>query len=177
MTAAPWFADVVRQDVVRRLLAYRTSAADRVLESHSAPIDDDQLPALIVYTPMEGTDRSGEAALEYEVTLTLHIEARVKGTALAKASKALGLLISEVLDCLLSDPEFVKKFERIPSRNIRTTFPAGSAVELGEADIVLELVYRDRYEPSLKAPFLGVSFDPPATVPAAATPMSMRQDV
>jgi hypothetical protein len=167
MTAPIWGAAKLREDVAARLLAYRTIAEDHVETSRANPLPDAALPAIVVHTPIETGVAHAEAgsAPEFDATVTLHIELRVIATATETAGQLLDRLVAETLDCLLSDPDWTSRYERITSRNVRTNFPDDASKSIGEADVVLEVHYIDRYEPREAVTFTGADFNPPGMTP------------
>lgn len=136
----------IRNDVMQRLLDANTAAGENVFRARVTPPDEDELPALCVYTPDErGASERGSQHPMFDTTLTLQVDALVMHA--DGYDDKLDALCEELEAALLQSPDFVSQFERIASYNTTTSFHDGGEVPVAAAIITIDLVFTNEFPP------------------------------
>jgi hypothetical protein len=158
-------AAFLRKTVVETLRAANTLAQERVESERTWPTQSDAMPAIIVYDFEESSQdlSGGNTAPEFQVTLTLTVDCRVANAKRRTAEAALDLLCEQVKTYLLTPPVLTSLVDKINSVRLAKTFSAedgkqGAAKHVFIGRLVLELVYRQVFEPNLTAPFTGINY-------------------
>jgi hypothetical protein len=158
-------AAFLRKTVVDTLRAANTLAQDRVESERTWPTQSGKMPAIIVYDFEEnGEDESGgNTGSQFLVTLALTVDCRVESASRQIAEAQLDLLCAQVKVQLLTPPTLTSLVDKIKSVRLAKTFQSeagkqGAAKHVFIGRLVLELVYRQDYEPTFTQPLDGINY-------------------
>lgn len=139
----------IRADVKARLAAAGVMVADRIFGFRTTPLPQNKLPALLIYTNGEDLRSISIGAPRFRVSLELAIEAVCDGATDDGLGDALDDLCAAIKDKLLTDPNWIRQFERISG--VRTDISADVAGDrrLAAAKLVFTLEFVASYPPNL----------------------------
>ncbi len=146
------------------LLKGMTPAGDRVWPTRVMPLRRSSYPAILVYTLDEDMRRDGLSPPQFEHELTIQIQVRTQPTGEDGEGfpddfeDEVDAICEAVLGRLLTNPEWVVRFEQINSVNTRVGFDARGERPLVGALITITGTYRSIWEPVVPDDFASASF-------------------
>lgn len=161
----------IRDLVIQILLDAVPEVAGRIYSARAWPMAPEGLPALLVYAFRERKVLLSTAGgpPDYAVTASLAVHARAEGETEAEAEGWLDVLAGAVEDALLRDADFVARFERIPSVTTEIQLLPGGDRPVGEAVLVFDLEWTERFDPTLPYQLQRASLRGDAVEPADLT--------
>lgn len=157
---------LIREDIVARLLG-KTSVGQRVFASRSIPLPEEKLPAILVSIPRErGQNLAEGGPPRFRTTSTVIIQCVVKEIGAAEVEDTLDLLAEEVEQVLLTDPVFVKQFEKIANYDSQLMQITQGNIELASLAMQIDLQFDDLFPPVVADDFEGLRIKTDAIDPA-----------
>lgn len=158
---------LIRQDLVARLMG-KTKAQNRVYGARTIPLPDEALSAILVTVKRERAEPLGIGGEpNFRNTITVMIEPVVAETKDATHADKLDDLTAEIETVLLTDPEWVKQFEKIAFEEHELNYYTdASQKQIASAAMQFDLTYRTQYEPVVVDDFVTLHLDVDAIDPA-----------
>ncbi len=169
MTTPDLTRKAIRADAVARLKAAATLAGNNVFKSRTSRFGDDVLPGLNVLTSEEQKRGLGEGAPSFRAELTLAVEVLVAET--DDADDTLDDLVDQVEAALMTDPEWVRAFERVVSVDSRMGIANDGDKRHASAVVAFRLQYTAIFDPVVPDDLttLDADFDPDAAAEGRPT--------
>ena len=144
-----WFPFLVQEDLAKRLRAWAGLKGCTMESDRASDVPADWLPFVGVYVTTEEKSCASQTggAAQFNATLTLPIGIRVSATLLESARYQIAEILQQIQCCIFDDVEFLSQWniERINSANVTVKFSSDGEVHIGQAQLVLELIYFDTY--------------------------------
>lgn len=144
-----WYPATVRQQAVSLIAAANTLAGKNVHSNRDTPLEENELPAVVIYLPTERKETKSPSGTDprFTATLTMHIELRVDGTSVETVETRLETLVDQVQNALLTNPVFTRMFEHIGECSVEQAITAQADQHIGRALITMGMQYSDEYAP------------------------------
>lgn len=129
------------RELVKSILMNKTLAGPRVYDSLPYPVDKDDCPCILIYTPTDNaTSRAGHTAL-LESSLTIAIEVRVYEV-FKTSARTLDHIVEAVEDLVLSNETFQSHIESVSSFNTQTGQEDGGQLPFSIAILSITVEYK-----------------------------------
>lgn len=149
---------------IKHLLLNKTDARHRVYDSLPFPVDAEDCPCILIYTPEDrATSRAKHLAI-IEATMTINIEVRCAGQ-FGETSELLDNIIEQIEDLVLSDETFQSEIEGITSINAQTAHEAIKENTFSIAILSISVDYKRNIEPKPDGHYLFASVEVDAIQP------------
>lgn len=150
------------------LLKDATTAGARVYATRLLPPGDPVYPLILVHTDDEGMTANGIGVPQFAHDLTILIDARIDvGSAdPADRENALDRLCEAILNRLLTNPDWVRRFERIAGIRTRISVIDQGGATLLTALIGIGVTFRTVWEPVVSDAFASARVGVDAIAPS-----------
>ena len=156
----------VRKDLVTRLMG-KTIAQNRVFASRAIDLPKDLLAAIIVTADREtATSINLGGSPTFRHTLTVQIEAIVAETKNMALDDRADSLATQIETVLLTDPEWVKKFEKISFESHELAYREEGERLKASVLMRLQLEYVLEHDPAIADDFVTAQVDVDSIDPA-----------
>lgn len=168
-------AALVRRAAVQSLLATPTLALNRVEDHRLDNIPSGDMPRITISADehMEGISQAGTEP-KFEVKLSLLVEAFAERASRWDVVEDIDVLIAQIKNGLLSDPNWVQMSSAIDRIVVRRRFDTRGERYLGHGQVMMELSWRESYPPRIPDTLERIDIDvqfgvaPPAPPPPPA---------
>lgn len=130
---------VIRQAVIDRLILDVVSVGGRVYAQRKTPVDESNLPAILVYTDSESIDQVDNVL--YKRTLKLSVEIQAGGVDEPTVSAQLDSIATEVETSFLNDEQFGDLVEYSIFTGTSEAFTDEGRQIIGGCKIDVDLIY------------------------------------
>lgn len=134
------------------LTAAGTDAGDRVEQERIDPVQDGDVPRLVIFMDQSGqTDSPAGGPPRFTVTAQLTIQALVQDARLPRAVIALDRLVAQTKYVLLCNPDWVRMATNIQTIRVTNSFKGGGDLITGDARIQITMTWWETYAPDTVA--------------------------
>ena len=146
---APFTRKGIRNGVAAKLTAAGLVPAGHVLGFRTTPLPRSKLPALLVYVNGQSDRQLSIAAPRFRRSLEIAVEVVIDGSTDDGLGDALDDLCAGVESVLLTDPDWIRQFERIGDTRTDLTAVIDGDRRMAAAKIVIPVEYIAEYPPNL----------------------------